>query len=144
MFGWEDVALKIGWSDVKQFIKFGIVGASNTLISLGVYYLCTFVFGFVPQLSNFIAFVVSVLNAYFWNAHWVFKQGSKAALVKFTVIYGSSYLISAGLLYVWTELLGIDKAIAPVLSLFITVPYNYILSRLWAFKPPKPACELEP
>lgn len=126
--------MKIGWSDVKQFIKFGIVGVSNTLISLGVYYLCTFAFELDPQLSNFSAFVVSVLNAYFWNARWVFKSGSKAALVKFFVIYGSSYLISAGFLYMWVALLLIDKGIAPILSLFITVPYNYILSRLWAFR----------
>ncbi len=125
----------IGRSDIKQFVKFGVVGASNTLIALGVYYVCTYALGLLPQPSNLAAFVISVLNAYFWSARWVFKrEGGRAALIKFFAVYGSSYLISAGLLYVWTELLGVDKGVAPLISLVVTVPYNYLFSRLWAFK----------
>ena len=44
-----------------QFIKFGIVGASNTVISYGIYALLTY-FGVPYVISNIIGFVVGVIK----------------------------------------------------------------------------------
>jgi putative flippase GtrA len=56
-----------------QFIKFGIVGFSNTIISVGIYYLCVY-FGMFYLLANTVGFLVSIVNAYFWNAKYVFNK----------------------------------------------------------------------
>ncbi len=129
---------KFPW--MTQFIRFGFVGISNTLIGLAVYYLLAGPFAMNIQLSNAISFAVSVLNAYFWNTVWVFKKQRNDAPksigtpLKFFVSYGTTYLMSAVLLWLWTDVLGISKFLAPLISLLITVPVNFLLNKFWTFK----------
>ena len=84
-----------------QFIKFGLVGVSNTAISYGVEMLCYYVLfknskfigilSFLSRLgistdgnnvkiviTTIIAFVISVTNSYFWNNRYVFGSGKKS------------------------------------------------------------------
>src|SRR5574344_1483600 len=81
-----------------QFVKFGLVGVSNTLLSLGVYWLCFYGRHILYQLSNLISFVISVTNAYYWNSRYVFKNGVTYTLkqhvkayFKAFASYGSTY-----------------------------------------------------
>ena len=50
-----------------QFVKFGLVGVLNTLISEGLYVIIVF-FGGHYLLASLVGFVLSVLNAYYWNS----------------------------------------------------------------------------
>ena len=127
------IKAKIPW--FAQFLRFGIIGAFNTLLALGIYELLVYL-GLAPQLSNFIAFIISVANAYFWNRKWVFqtKTADNKAILRFFTLYGATYLISAGLLLLWLDVLHINKYIAPVLSLFVTIPTNFLFSKLWVFR----------
>lgn len=72
-----------------QFIKFGIVGFSNTVISYVLYTggLLLFrklrIFGSIDYLAaQLIAFVISVLWSFYWNNRYVFKveEGKKRSL----------------------------------------------------------------
>ena len=128
------------WGTLIQFIKFGFVGLSNTLIALGVYWLCFYIFHIHYQVSNLIAFLISVTNAYYWNSRYVFNKGEKRSLrqhlsaySKAFISYGSTYLLSIGLLYIWVEGCKIPAGVAPLLNLVITIPLNYALNKLWAF-----------
>lgn len=56
-----------------QFIKFGLVGASNTLISYGIYYVALLI-GLHYQLGNLIAYIITVFISYLINGYWVFKK----------------------------------------------------------------------
>ena len=60
-----------------QFIKFSIVGLSNTFIDWGVfYYLISFsFFGTHETLSKVLSFVVAGTNSFFWNSIWTFREG---------------------------------------------------------------------
>lgn len=128
------------WERLLQFIKFGIVGVSNTLISYVVYVL--FVLGGVHYLiASLMGFVISVLNAYYWNNKYVFKSqdGEKRiwwkVLIKTFISYaGTGLLLSNVLLIVWVEVLKLSEIIAPILTLFITIPLNFLLNKYWAFK----------
>ncbi len=61
----------------RQFIKFGIVGVTNTLISLGIYYLLVFM-DVHYIIAHIAGFLVSVVNAYYWNSKYVFSKGSES------------------------------------------------------------------
>lgn len=120
----------------KQFIKFGLVGVSNTLISLGTYYLLYFL-GINYLIANTIGFVVSVLNSYYWNNKYVFKKtqsGHLKPLIKTFLSYGSTFLLSTFLLFVMVQHLGISEVIAPIITLVITIPLNFLINKFWAFK----------
>ena len=59
---------------LRQFAKFAIVGASNSAINFGLSNLLHYKLGWplIPSLT--VAFFVSVLNGFFWNRHWTFKE----------------------------------------------------------------------
>lgn len=124
---------------VWQVIKFGIVGCSNTVIALGVYWVFCRI-GIHYAVSFAIGEVVSILNAYFWSNLFVFKQkegerrNHAKSVVKVFTIYISTFLLAEALLYLQVDYLGWDENLAPVLNLIVTIPINFLLNKFWAFK----------
>ena len=128
---------------VYQFIKFGIVGVSNTLIAYIAYSICVYV-GIHYLIANAIAFFISVLNAYYWSDRFVFKKGegeSRSALwtlAKTYIAYGSTGLLLASiLLCLYVDKLHISEYIAQLLVLVVTIPLNFIINKFWSFKTKK-------
>lgn len=131
--------------NICQFIKFGIVGVSNTILSYVIYLVVLLVMkplrlSWDAYVGSVIAFILSVLWSFFWNNKYVFKSGSSErnlfkALIKTYISYGfTGFILANVLLFIWLNILGIPKMIAPLLSLVITVPANFILNKFWAFK----------
>ena len=88
-----------------QFIKFGIVGVSNTLISLAIYYIFVFISKDLYLWGQVVGWVVSVFNAFYWNNKYVFrseKTGFRSVLnrlFKTYLTYGATFLLTTCLLY---------------------------------------------
>ena len=136
------------YEGIIQFVKFGIVGLSNTILSYVLYSVSLIIFqktGFLPELnyiiSQLIAFVLSVAWSFYWNNRVVFKlkEGEERsilpALLKTYVSYSFTGLfLSTALLVLWIEVLGISEFIAPLLNLIISVPLNFFINKFWAFK----------
>ena len=121
--------------NIIQFIKFGIVGLSNTVIALAVYYGLLWL-GINYLISNTISWIVSVFNAFFWNNKYVFKNENTwiTALLRTYASYGFSFILGSFLLYVFVDWLGISKIIAPLVLLIITIPLNFLMNKFWTFK----------
>ena len=119
----------------KQFVKFGVVGISNTLLALAIYYVLVLVFGIHYILSNAIAFVISVLNAYYWNSKYVFKQARpnvKSQIARIFMVYGLSFIVGTAMMYIIVEVLGISEVFALVVYV-IVIPMNFLLIKFWVF-----------
>ena len=118
-----------------QFIKFGLVGITNTAVGFGVYYALYFC-GAHYIIANVVSWLVSVFNAFYWNSKYVFQSGSGwwKTLFRTYISYGASLLISTLLLYALVEYFQVSPVIAPVLCLLVTVPLNFLLNKFWAFK----------
>lgn len=118
-----------------QFIKFGVVGLSNTVIALLVYYGLLFL-GVNYLIANVVSWLVSVFNAFYWNNKYVFKNDSTwvKALIKTYISYGFSFVLGTALLFVLVEWCGVSAVIAPLLTLIITIPLNFLLNKFWTFK----------
>lgn len=133
---------------MKQFIKFGIVGLSNTLISYVIYIVCLKLFQgmkILPKndylVSSVIAFFLSVLWSFYWNNKYTFKAEQEEersiwkALLKTYISYALTGLVLNNIfLYIWVQMVELSKDIAPVINLIVTVPLNFILNKYWAFK----------
>ena len=131
-----------------QFIKFGIVGLSNTLLGYVIYVVTLRILRTAqvfPETDIFLAqlvmFLLSVLWAFYWNNRMVFRarEGEKRdwlpALLKTYVSYAfTSLFLSEALLALWVKVLGISAYIAPLINLLITVPLNFVLQKYWAFR----------
>jgi putative flippase GtrA len=121
----------------KQFIKFGVVGFSNTAISLGIYYIFIYINKDLYLIGNTVGFVISVLNAYYWNNKYVFKKsqnGNLKPLIKTFMAYGTTLILSTIMLLVMVSFIGISEKIAPLANLIVTIPLNFLLNKFWAFK----------
>ena len=125
------------YSFINQFTKFGLVGVSNTAISLAIYYAFIFINPALYIVGNTVGFVVSVLNSYYWNNKYVFQkseQGHLKTILKTFMAYGSTFVLGTILLFVMVEILGISKYLAPIINLIITIPLNFLINKFWAFK----------
>lgn len=124
------------WLGISRFIKFCLVGVSNTIISLGVYYIFILISRDLYIIGNAVGFVVSVFNSYILNSKFVFKKTTerKKTLIKTYIAYGTNLIIGTLLLYLFVDILGISEVIAPLINLCITVPLNYILNKKWVMR----------
>lgn len=123
-----------------QFIKFGIVGVSNTLISLAIYYIFVFISKDLYLWGQVVGWVVSVFNAFYWNNKYVFrseKTGFRSVLnrlFKTYLTYGATFLLTTVLLYLEVDVWHMSEFIAPLINLLISIPLNFLLNKFWAFK----------
>lgn len=117
-----------------QFLKFCIVGLSNTIICEGIYVVLLF-FGVHYLAANIIGNLISILNAYYWSNKYVFKaaEGEKRVwwkvLLKTYATYGFSMLLSAGLLVFWLEIVKLARYMNPILALLGNVGILSILNK---------------
>ena len=102
-------------SALIQFIKFGIVGVSNTLVNY-IVYLIFFSIGVPYLIANALGFIVSVLNAWFWGSRFVFKEDETKqkrvwwqVLLKTYASYLLGFLINSFLLWVWVSVINIGQ-----------------------------------
>lgn len=137
----------IQWESLLQFVKFGIVGLSNTIISYVIYVVALLLFqsnGWLVSVdylvAQVIAFILSVLWSFYWNNKYVFKQDEDEernilhALLKTYISYAFTGLfLNSVLSWIWVEIVHIPKLFAPIINLLISVPLNYVMNKFWAF-----------
>lgn len=130
----------INKTSLIQFIKFSIVGVSNTLISLAIYYVFLWINPALYLLGNILGWIVSVANSFLWNYLFVFHSEFKGfinlgkKLCKTYISYASTFILSTVLLYIEVEILFLSAIICPIINLGITIPLNFILNKFWAFR----------
>ena len=131
-----------------QFIKFGLVGVSNTAISYGIEMLGYYVlFAHAPWpdrarivVVTALAFTVSVINSYYWNNRYVFTGGRKTtgehfrAFLRMAASYAATGLVLSPILKVWIHERGAAYWLASLAALTVTVPLNFLLNKYWAFR----------
>lgn len=123
---------------ITQFIKFGIVGAINTVLSYIITNLSFYALHLHAQLSNIIAFIITVFISFILNGKYVFKaekQNFWKSLIKVYASYSITGLfLTAILIHIEEEVFGIPHYIATLMNLVITIPLNFILNKFWAYK----------
>ena len=57
------------------------------------------------------------------------------ALIKSFVAYSfTGVFLNSILSFLWVELMGMSKVIAPIINLVINVPINFVMNKFWAFR----------
>lgn len=127
---------------IMQFLKFGIVGGLNTVLSYLIY-LAGVRLGLHYAAANFVAFVITVFISYMLNGNFVFKEEGNQrfdfkTLMKVYASYSvTSLFLATILLWFEVDVLGLPEEIGPVINLFITVPVNFLFNKFWAYRKKK-------
>lgn len=153
-----------GWfQTIVQFIKFGVVGISNTAISYGIEMLMFYVVFVKTEflwicsvlssiginttgetvkivITTAVAFVISVTNSYYWNNRYVFKSGNSSfkahlkSYIKTFLCYAVTGLVLSPIIKVLLNNIGVDYWLATLSTLVATIPLNFLMNKFWAFK----------
>ena len=131
-----------------QFLKFGLVGIFNTIISTVTTYGLLIIFNklnfFFKSLdvqviiSSFLGFSVSFINSYYWNSRLVFKMSSNKffskSFIKSYFCYFLTWIISYVITAFLATVLYLPKFWIPLFTLLFTVPLNFLANKFWAFR----------
>lgn len=121
---------------VLQFVKFGIVGVSNTLIFFAVYTLLLKVFGVWYVAASGIGFAVGAVNGFLWNRAWTFKGhvGDALTPVRWFVVQTSGLLANLGLVYLFVDGVGLDELVGQAVTIVIVTVVTFLANRAWTFR----------
>ncbi|MGB9185450.1 MAG: GtrA family protein [Solirubrobacteraceae bacterium] len=122
------------WFQLGRFVA---VGASGYVVNLAVFAACVHLLAINYKLAALVAFVVSVVNNFWWNRHWTFGakaahpalQGAKFFAVSL-VTFGFTYVVLVSLV----DGAGLAKVIAQALSIAAGTPLSFVGQKLWSFR----------
>jgi len=120
-----------------QLVKFGLVGASGTVVNLAVYSLFVQAFDLHYVVAAVIAWCVAVVNNFMWNRHWTFQARGGSTGFQAPRFFVVS-LIALGFGLIVLELLisvaGMPKIPAQAIAIVAATPLNFIGNKLWSFR----------
>jgi putative flippase GtrA len=113
------------------------VGATGYAVNLWVFAVCLHLLGIDYHLAAVIAFVVSVINNFWWNRHWTFDASHDHALFQGARFFAVS-LVAFGFQYAMLVLLvsdaGMSKVLAQAIAIASATPLSFLGQKLWSFK----------
>ena len=140
-------AIKVQKADIRQFLRFCIVGTSNAVIDFGVLNLLLWLYpttdGWKILEYNSLAVLLAATNSFFWNKYWTFRQRNPITfqeVSRFIVVAGGTTLINDTLMWLlgraFPEIVGSNLVGANILKLGAiigTMSVSFFGMRLWVF-----------
>lgn len=132
----------------NQIFKFAIVGFLNTSLDFGVLNLLSYFTGiysgFYIIFLNSAAFLVAVINSYFWNKYWTFNQqgGIKGEeFLKFIAVSFIGLALNSFLVYTITTFASffdmtpqLLENFAKILATAVSLVWNFTGYKFFVFK----------
>ncbi len=121
---------------LMQFMKFGIVGISNTLLALTIYTVLVEVVGMWYLAASAIGFVAGAVNGFLLNRRWTFAghKGDALTPVRWGVVQSCGLLLNLGLVALCVESLGMGKLLGQAVAISIVVIVTFVANRAWTFR----------
>jgi len=125
-----------------EIINYVIVGALTTLVSLVLFYGCTWTFldasdAVQLQIANIISWIGSVAFAYVTNRIFVFKSKNKNLLCEAAAFVSSRLLTLAldmAVMFLLVTILKLNSDISKIMAQVLVIVGNYVISKLFVFK----------
>lgn len=119
-----------------KWVRFCCVGLLNTGIDLGIFSLLFYVFEVPLLVSNSIAYLAAVANSFLLNKFWTFSETRAHGVIHHQAgLFFALGLIGVGLsnLVVWSLAAYMPEIFAKLVSIGVTLVYNYSTSRFIVF-----------
>lgn len=125
-------------SSLPTMARFLAGGAVNTGSTFVLYWLLLLAIDY--RIAYAISFVAGIAFSYLINTKFVFRtRSSVQKMILFPMVYLVTYLVGAVVLSFSVSRLGVPAAFAPFISICVTLPLTYVLSRLILRDAPPPA-----
>ena len=135
----------------RRFLKFCLVGGGGVILNMGMLYLFTDVFGLFYLLSSIIAIEIAILNNFFWNDIWTWRDRRRKGalqffrrLIKYNISANlSSFVGNIATLWILTSIFGWYYMYANVVGIMVGVVLNFTLNDRWTYRKGKPPKSIE-
>jgi putative flippase GtrA len=120
-----------------QLIKFCAVGGSGYVVNLSVFALCVEVIGLHHLVGATAAFVVAVMNNFWWNRHWTFRAGQGHAgfqAARFFIVSVAAFLFAATVLELLVSVAELPELPSQAIAIVAATPLNFIGNKMWSFR----------
>ncbi|MCU4812833.1 GtrA family protein [Bacillus cereus] len=119
---------------MKKFLKFSLIGILNTLITI-ISYIALVKVGINYLTANCFAYLIGVINSYYWNKNWVFEFKNKeiSLFLKFLTVNIIVLTFNTINLFILVDKLFINKFISQLVSISVGMIMNFFLNKLWTF-----------
>lgn len=143
------MAINLKRRDLRQFIRYMLVGVMNTLVTLIVIFLCKSILDVNIWISNALGYVAGVINSFVWNKLWVFnstKGGVHGEALRFVIGFAVCYALQFGVTWCLNALIGdlewnlLDfftisgYGVATLLGMVIYTLANFVYNRAVTFR----------
>jgi dolichol-phosphate mannosyltransferase len=138
----EHVSVRRTYAVPQEFtpaFRFGCVGLSGVVVNMTLLWMLTEHFHVHYLLSSVIATEATILSNFLLNYIWTFgemraQQPLYRSLIKFNVISIGGLLLTVGLLFVLTDIVGMPYLLSNVLAIGASTGLRYAASRQWVWK----------
>ncbi|MDH4358406.1 MAG: glycosyltransferase family 2 protein [Candidatus Berkelbacteria bacterium] len=130
----------------RQFVKFCIVGAINTLVDWLFFFLArtslTAALGTrnlqtLKQIAKAISFIISATSSYIMNRKWTFRSTNPRVareLIQFFIVATGGLIINSLVFYLITAQVGWRDIFGLVIATAAATLWNFVLNKKWTFK----------
>ncbi len=123
----------------EEIVVYGVFGVLTTVVNYVCYVALTRGLSMHELWGTGIAFVVSIIFAYFTNRIWVFKSKVKGAgqikeFFKFCLARTSGLFIDLGIMWLFVTVLSYNDLVVKILSNIFIIILNFVISKVFVFK----------
>jgi putative flippase GtrA len=128
---------------IRQFVKFGFVGAIGSVVDFSVLIVLKEYLFFNLYVANTFSFSAAVFSNFLWNSIWTFRgafRGRKRhRFIPFLLVSIIGLGINQVILYVAHEATGLDNfqygyLVAKVAATIVVMIWNFIANKYWTFR----------
>lgn len=132
------MTVSVGKIDAR-FIRFLLVGLSNTILSYAVFRVSLSLlpdFGGAAAVAQGFSYSAGLFWSYFWNRVWSFRSSEVmfGEFSKFVVLQLSLLVLSAAAISVLVDIFGLAPTISWVSVMFFITLINFAVLKYWVFR----------
>jgi dolichol-phosphate mannosyltransferase len=121
--------------DLRQLVRYALVGGSGVLLDLTVFFVLYNGLGLHEQYANAISTSLGITNNFVLNARFTFDRRDRL-LVRFLRFYAvglTGIALTYAMFRVFSDWLGVDPNLVKAGSLPVVLAVQFLLNRKWSF-----------
>ena len=131
--------MKEKYGEIERYL---IVGVLTTVVSLGTYYGCVFIFlnpenALQLQLANVLSWIMAVTFAYATSRIYVFQSKQENILREMAAFYSSRLLtlfMDMAIMFIMVTLCRVNDKLAKLVVQVVVTVANYVFSKIFVFR----------
>jgi putative flippase GtrA len=121
---------------IKQFSRYLLVGAINSILGNSVLFGCMYLLKWSPELSNIAGYSVGLISSYVLNKKYTFVsvQSRHFEMLRFLIVFAFAYLLNFLALLMLIYRMNINEGLSQILAGIVYLLISYVMNKHYVFK----------